>query len=866
MLTILKAYASWMERYAGWTLAVLAGITIVLASQLSRLEVHNDLQTFYPNAPVTQTYQHISETFGGDHFSRTLFVRFKPQEGQSITSPEAILDMEAVLNILRQTVGVISAKGLPDLVKLISSGLHGGDPDFAVLPVDGDPLGYSFAQVIQLTTQRLSTVQDFVSPQGTALAVATIAQHADILEVAKDVEQSLAELTPTATRFELMSYGGALNTFNKTTGQDLQLIVPLTAMLMALVLLWTFRLQKRAWAIMGSLVMAISALSLEGLIVSVWWWMLVVFSLAFCCIALWMQLQSRHSANTKLKAIVAVLIVFAGLGIGVSWMLALATLMLILFLLSFYALHEIYLPLLVIGVSTIWTFGWMAMFDIPLSFLLIAIFPLLFGVGLDDALHLLLRFRQERQAGHEHQEALKEALSHTGRTLWYTTLSTIVGFAALMFSGSPPVQAFGLLATVAMFSAFVVTLTLIPGIQQLLGREVSLSAPASEPQVTGLWRKITQPRLAWVWLILVSGLGVLAFANGQQLKVFPYDLRWLLPEGNQQAVLYERINEEFKNYDQVQILIEGDVVRLDLMRALNQTLGPELSASPFVRQVRHIGRLLDDVRFSDAEAESRFLENFVVDPDQAYLNLLNHAKAQSPLKSRFDGLIHQSDESQYDSTVIRIDVVRAHEPEAVSTITEDLQQRLERVRPDLENLGLNVSITGSPYLEALSLTALKEGFFQSMGLAFLLVGVVMAVLFRSVLWSLVCLLPLALVMALELATIHWLGLRISASTALVAALGIGLGVDYTIHLAQRVRENGKVIFGSALVSRALISASTTTLAAFGLMVFGQIPWNRDFGLLVSTAIIYALLATLWVLPALLTVAKPWLFRTERRTT
>jgi len=864
MLKFLKAYAGWMERFAGWALALLVGVTLVLASQLPNLEIHNDLQTFYPNAPVTQTFQHISDTFGGDHFSRTMFIRFSPIKGQGITSPEAILDMEIVLETLRQTVGVISAKGLPDLVKLISSGLHGGDPAFVTLPIDGDPLGYSFAQVIQLTTQRLSTVQDFVSPQNSALVIANIAQFANILEVADQVKGALADIPTKATNIELMSYGNALNTFNDTTQQDLQLIIPLTAALMALILLWTFRLKKRAWWVMGSLVTAVSALALEGGINLIAWWLLVALSLMFCLAALWMQLKDRYPANTRIKALIAVALIFVGVGGLVSWSLALITLMLILFVLSFYSLHEIYLPLLVIGVSTLWTFGWMAMFNIPLSFLLIAIFPLLFGVGLDDALHLLIRFRQERQAGQPHQQALSEALSHTGRTLWYTTLSTIVGFAALMFSGSPPVQAFGLLATFAMFSAFIVTVTLIPSIQQLLGKEITLSAPTVEPQITGLWRKFTQPRLTWVWLVLVAGLGVLAFANGQQLKVFPYDLRWLLPEGNQQAILYENINEEFKNYDQVQILVEGDVVRLDLMRSLNQTLGPELSASPFVRQVRHIGRLLDDVRFSDSAAESRFLEDFVIDADQAYLNLLNHAKEQSPLKSRFNGLIHQAEDNNYDATVIRIDVVRAHEPEAITTITDDVQQRLERVRPELENLGLSVSITGSPYLEALSLTALKEGFFQSMGLAFILVGLVMAVLFRSILWSLVCLLPLALVMALELATIHWLGLRISASTALVAALGIGLGVDYTIHLAQRVRENGKVIAGSALVSRALISASGTTLAAFGLMMFGQIPWNRDFGLLVSTAIIYALLATLWVLPALLTVAKPWLFRTERR--
>ena len=86
---------------------------------------------------------------------------------------------------------MIAAKGLPDLVKLISSGLHGGNPEFAVLPVDGDPLGYSFAQVIQLTTQRLSSVQDFVSPQVTGLVVAQLSQQADILEISERVQRAI---------------------------------------------------------------------------------------------------------------------------------------------------------------------------------------------------------------------------------------------------------------------------------------------------------------------------------------------------------------------------------------------------------------------------------------------------------------------------------------------------------------------------------------------------------------------------------------------------------------------------------------------------------------------------------------------------
>lgn len=813
MFRWLSIYTSWVERGAGWVLAALAGITLLLVLQLPSLQIHNDLQSFYPDDPVTRTYRTISETFGADRFPRAIYVRFAPRTDGGVTSPQAILEMEAVLNALRGVPGVHAAKGLPDLVKMISSGLHGGDPAYALLPVDGDPLGYSFAQVIQLTVQRLSSVQEYLAPQGTALVLAQVEDEADILKVAARVEIALAPLMASAqaTRVELMSYGASIRTFNAATAQDLRLLLPLVAALMALILGWTFRLKKTAWLTLLLLIATIAFISWP---------------------------------------------VAAG-----AWRWGLGGLLAVVVALSLRQLREVYLPLAVVGIAMLWTFGLMALSGVTLSFLMIAVFPLLFGVGLDDALHLLMRFRQEAQSGKDRREAFRNAMLHTGRTLWYTTLTTMAGFGALIFSTSPPVRAFGLLATFAMLSAFVVTLTLIPAVQQLFDGSEQESVRITDRPFLAL-KILTQPRSAWIWLLLVGVFGIFAYANGQNLKVFPYDVRWLLPAQNDQVRLYGQINEEFKNYDQVQILIRGDVARLAVMRALNQTLTPALRSSPHVRQVRHIGRLLDDVRFSDAQAETQFMKDFQSDPDRAYQNLLEKAGQHPALQSRLRALIHHDDTLFYDQTVVRVDVLRAHEPEAVSSITADLTQRLERVRPELEALGLEISLSGSPFLEALSLKALKEGFFQSIGLAFILVGAVLILLFRSLIWGLVCLLPMALVMALELATIHWLGLRISASTALVAALGIGLGVDYTIHLAQRVRETGEIVAASVAVSRTLLAASGTTLAAFLTLMLGQIPWNRDFGILAGTAVAYALIVTLWVFPALLTVAKPWLFRSQ----
>ncbi|MFQ6033714.1 MAG: MMPL family transporter, partial [Candidatus Bipolaricaulia bacterium] len=158
---------------------------------------------------------------------------------------------------------------------------------------------------------------------------------------------------------------------------------------------------------------------------------------------------------------------------------------------------------------------------------------------------------------------------------------------------------------------------------------------------------------------------------------------------------------------------------------------------------------------------------------------------------------------------------------------------------------------GSPFLTEISLRTLREGFFESMGLAFLLCFGVIALALRSTLWGLVSVVPIALVMGLELGTIKLLGIKINASTAMVAAISIGLGVDYAIHLVQRFREERDLGWATSRTGEALFGSCSTTIAAFFALILGEILWNRDFGLLAGTAILYAFIVTVLVLPALL---------------
>ncbi|MFQ6117027.1 MAG: hypothetical protein ACE5LQ_02035, partial [Candidatus Bipolaricaulia bacterium] len=200
-------------------LFIVLGVTVYMGYEVSNLRVANDPQEFMPHHPQILAYGEVERRFGTASFSHTLFVRFVPREGASISSPQAILEMEATLRALREIQGIVEVEGIPDFVKAIHSGLHGGDPRYFSLPEGGCELGYSFEDVIRMAFQRMSLLRRFTSASGTAIALAQVEQGYGIVEVSAQVEEAIRKLQQDSQALDvgLLSYGSSINTFNQIT-------------------------------------------------------------------------------------------------------------------------------------------------------------------------------------------------------------------------------------------------------------------------------------------------------------------------------------------------------------------------------------------------------------------------------------------------------------------------------------------------------------------------------------------------------------------------------------------------------------------------------------------------------------------------
>ena len=148
----------------------------------------------------------------------------------------------------------------------------------------------------------------------------------------------------------------------------------------------------------------------------------------------------------------------------------------------------------------------------------------------------------------------------------------------------------------------------------------------------------------------------------------------------------------------------------------------------------------------------------------------------------------------------------------------------------------------------------------------ILLGVFAAVIllclvtFRSVRGTLCIILPLGLVSLLAYALMVFLEIGLKVSTLPVAALGVGIGVDYGIYIFSRLRSFGSEIGLVEAYRRTLtitgngvIFTGLTLAVGVGTWIFSPLKFQADMGILLTFLFLFNMLGAILLLPALAVV-------------
>ncbi|AWL12473.1 Putative membrane protein [Saliniradius amylolyticus] len=185
--------------------------------------------------------------------------------------------------------------------------------------------------------------------------------------------------------------------------------------------------------------------------------------------------------------------------------------------------------------------------------------------------------------------------------------------------------------------------------------------------------------------------------------------------------------------------------------------------------------------------------------------------------------------------------------------------------------GLELNWAGKAYLNVVWQQQMVEGMLDSLTSAFVIVLIMMVLLFRSLLFGILAMLPLTLTITLIYGLIGWVGKDYDMPIAVLSALTLGLSVDFAIHFIERFRATLsqqqewsatiKLMFQEP--ARAISRNAIVIAMGFTPLLFAPLVPYITVGVFLASIMAISAIVTLVMLPSVMSLFKNHLVRTAR---
>ena len=451
------------------------------------------------------------------------------------------------------------------------------------------------------------------------------------------------------------------------------------------------------------------------------------------------------------------------------------------------------------------------------------------AVGIDYALFILSRHRQNLAEGYEPREAAALAVGTAGSAVVFAGATVVIALVGLLVVNIPFLTVMGLAAAGTVAIAVLVALTLLPALLGFAGSRMKRSNRVLTRRSKRFERKGGKMGARWVRFVTQRPLAVLAIGLvGLCAVALPaLDLRLGLPDGGS----HPKGDTERESYD---LLTEG--------------FGPGFNGT--------LTGVVDAPQLSAAEREQV-------------------GKQMLAGVSEFPGVAAVSQPVTNDSgelTVVQVTPTTGPASEETQDLVEALRAQAAEVQDDT---GVRSYITGTTALnidtsDTLS-AALPRYIAVVVGLALLLLTVV----FRSILVPVKAAVGFLLTIAASMGITVWIfqqghladllaisqpGPIVSFLPVLMIGILFGLAMDYEVFLVSRMREGyvhtGKaresIETGFSLSARVVTAAALIMFSVFGAFVISPDAVIKSIGLALAVGVLVdAFVVRMTLVPAVM---------------
>ncbi|QKG81155.1 MMPL family transporter [Tenuifilum thalassicum] len=560
--------------------------------------------------------------------------------------------------------------------------------------------------------------------------------------------------------------------------------------------------------------------------------------------------QLHYSGLPYIRAVVAEMIKFE-MFLFVA-LAVLATSLILYFL--FRSFRIIFISLVVVGTSVIWSLGSLTLLGYDLTLLTAVVPPLLIIIGVPNCIYLINKYHHEIAHHKNKMRALFRVIYRIGSATFLTNLTTALGFVTFVFTKTQILREFGLVAFLNILGIFVISLIIIPFFFSITPlpkqRHLKhLNRTTFKQAISRIVMTVYYKR-KWVFVVtvvtIVFGLvgASMLKANGymvddvprnhpvqRDLKFFERHFTGIMPL---EIVLNTGRPNGFQNYSNYQKI---DRLQKELEKY------PELS-KPF--SIVELAKFARQAYYNGNKKQYRLPGPF----ERAFI--MSYIPRSIGVSDMYAKMVDST--GQYMRIMYNVADVGSQQMGVLfDSINNDIQQVFG-------SDSKNVSITGASVVTSYGIKYLVHSLTSSLFLAILLIAIAIAWLFRKFKMVLFAIGINFIPLILTAATMGYFGINLKPSTVIVFSIALGIAVDNSIHFLTKYRQelywtgfNVKESIFHAIRETGISMIYTSIVLLFGFSVFiaSSFGGTKSLGLLVAITLLYAVVTNLFVLPSIL---------------
>ena len=519
-------------------------------------------------------------------------------------------------------------------------------------------------------------------------------------------------------------------------------------------------------------------------------------------------------------------------------------------------------PLLVVAITVIWCVGSIVLLGFKINLLTGLIPSIIVVVGIPNCTYLLSRYHYDYRKSGNQVLAMTRVIRKIGLVTLMNNTTTAVGFFVFCLTDIAILYQFGLVATINIFVAFILSFILIPAVFTYLPpptpKQLEHLDAAPLTKLLEFFDHLVLHRRGSVYiltLVLVVGAGI-GISRIESVSYMVDDLPKKSSVNADLAFFESHFNGVMPLEFEVDTHKKKGLFKLKNLEKIDQF-------EKFLRTQPELSPPVSLVTFLKASTQAFYNGDpkFFRLPDNSEKNFILSALANSKSAATGAGMNSKLLRSFADSTGqkarISLKIADIGSQNLDTLMNTKIIPEMNRI---FKGTGMDIRPTGTTILFTKGNEYIIHTLRDSLFLAFGLVGLVVLLLFRSFKTVLFALIPNAVTLILTAGIMGYFNIALKPSTALIFVIALGIDGDNSIHLlakfrqemalnGNRVREAVSVTLSEAGTS--MIYTSIVLFVGFSIFAFSEFGGTKALGLLMSASLLITNFSNLILLPSLL---------------